>query len=366
MPRPIVPGRNAVFARGIQHRLDALLLFVQALRVGIHALLVMAQRVDGFLQFCLRAFQHLQRFAQAGIVCHAVAQTRRHGIELREARVIRLAQRFDAECSGLQQARGMGQPRMILLHRCPVRSVKSQTFQFVALELQQFALGSHRFGILAQADAAAAQRLPVAIQRGDLFRRAGHARIPIQQRALGIRSQQRLMGMLSVYIEQLVARFAHLLQSGAASVDETARTAAGIQHPAQQAHARIAFQILFAQPVLQLRQRGDIELGGNFCALTAVAHHRRIAAFAERQRQRVDQDGFARAGLAGQHGETRHEVEFQRGDDHEIANGQEFQHDFASATVTSRSRCKEPSNARRGIPRLVEIPARGRPCGTRS
>ena len=61
--------RDAVFARRIHHGLDALLLLAQALRVGIQALLVMAQRIDGLLQFGLRAFQHLQRFAQAGIMC---------------------------------------------------------------------------------------------------------------------------------------------------------------------------------------------------------------------------------------------------------------------------------------------------------
>ena len=142
---------------------------------------------------------------------------------------------------------------MVFLHRSPVRGVKSQTFQFAALELQQFALSGHCFGILGQADAAAAQRLPVVIQRCNLCRCVGHARIPIQQRPLSIRSQQRLMGVLAVYVEQLIARSTHLLQGGTASVDEAARTAAGIQHPPQQAHILIAFQFLFAQPGLQLR-----------------------------------------------------------------------------------------------------------------
>ena len=80
---------------------------MQALRIGVHALLVMAQRIDCFLQLRLGAFQHLQRFAQAGIVRHPVAQTRCHCIELREACVIRLAQRVETERRGLQQARGM-------------------------------------------------------------------------------------------------------------------------------------------------------------------------------------------------------------------------------------------------------------------
>ena len=67
---------NAVFARGIHHILDALLLFMQALRVTIQALLVMAQGIHRFLQLSLRAFQHAQRFTQACIMRQAVAQAR--------------------------------------------------------------------------------------------------------------------------------------------------------------------------------------------------------------------------------------------------------------------------------------------------
>ena len=90
--------------------------------------------------------------------------------------------------------------------------------------------------------------LPIAIQDCDLFRRSRHARISIQQRALRIGTQQRLMRMLSVYIQQLLARFAHLLQRRAAPVDEAARAPPGIQHAAQQTYARVAFHFLFEQP----------------------------------------------------------------------------------------------------------------------
>ena len=48
----------------------------------------------------------------------------------------------------------------------------------------------------------------------------------------------------------------------------------------------------------------DIELGGDLGALAAAAHHARVAAFTERQRQCIDQDRFARAGLAGQRGKS--------------------------------------------------------------
>jgi hypothetical protein len=47
-----------------------------------------------------------------------------------------------------------------------------------------------------------------------------------------------------------------------------------------------------------------VELGADLGARRAFAHHAGVAAVAQRQLQRVDQDGLARAGLAGQHGEA--------------------------------------------------------------
>ena len=49
----------------------------------------------------------------------------------------------------------------------------------------------------------------------------------------------------------------------------------------------------------RLEDRGDLP------ALRAGAHQRRVAARAERERQRIEQNGFAGAGLAGQHASAR-------------------------------------------------------------
>ena len=181
---------------------------------------------------------------------HPIAQAHRQRVELRQTRGVRLTQGLDAECCGLQQARRMGQARIVLLQGIPLRHVKTQAIHLVALKLQRLALGGHRIDIFTQTDAAAAQCLPIVIQGCDLFRSARHARITIQQHTLRIGAHQRLMRVLSVYIQQLIARFAQLLQGGTSSVDEAARTSPGIQHATQQTYTRIAFQLLLAQPCL--------------------------------------------------------------------------------------------------------------------
>ncbi len=58
----------------------------------------------------------------------------------------------------------------------------------------------------------------------------------------------------------------------------------------------------------------------------ALAHDARIAALAEQQRQRVDQDRLAGAGLAGEDGEAGLEFEVERVDDDEVADRERLQH----------------------------------------
>src|SRR5687768_122975 len=69
-----------------------------------------------------------------------------------------------------------------------------------------------------------------------------------------------------------------------------------------------------------LEDRGDLRL------LRAGAHQLIVAAGAERQRQRVEQDGFSRAGLARQHRQPGIEFHAETIDQDDIAYGETRQH----------------------------------------
>ncbi len=62
------------------------------------------------------------------------------------------------------------------------------------------------------------------------------------------------------------------------------------------------------------------EFGADLGFLLAFAHQSRFGALAEHDRQRVDEDRFAGAGLAGQHGEAGLEFQVEPVDDDEIAD----------------------------------------------
>ena len=71
---------------------------------------------------------------------------------------------------------------------------------------------------------------------------------------------------------------------------------------------------------------GDVEGGDHLAVLGALAHQRRVAAGAERQREGVEQDRFAGAGLAGQRGKAGAEIDIQPIDQDDVADGKASQH----------------------------------------
>jgi hypothetical protein len=73
-------------------------------------------------------------------------------------------------------------------------------------------------------------------------------------------------------------------------------------------------------------RRREREVGADVGLGRAFAHHAGVAAPAQRQLQRIDQDRLAGAGLAGEDREAG-ELEFDRVDDDEVADGQCAQHE---------------------------------------
>ena len=69
-----------------------------------------------------------------------------------------------------------------------------------------------------------------------------------------------------------------------------------------------------------------VEGGRDLALLRAVAHEAGVAAAAERQRERIQQDGFARAGFAGQHGEATGEFDIEPFDQDDVTDRQTRQH----------------------------------------
>ena len=122
------------------------------------------------------------------------------------------------------------------------------------------------------------------------------------------------------------ADIAQQLQRHRDAVEIAARAAIAGDDPA---HGELVFGVdgLLGE---HLAQRGgtlaDVERGRELGALGSRAHHLGSALAAGEQRQRVDHDGFAGAGFAGEHRETGAHFEIDEIDDGEVTNLQMGKH----------------------------------------
>ncbi len=76
------------------------------------------------------------------------------------------------------------------------------------------------------------------------------------------------------------------------------------------------------QPQLQRLVAVDAKLGSDIRTRRTLTHRDRICAFAQRQRQRINQYGFSCTGFTCKHGKTWIEIENETLYDDKITNGQ--------------------------------------------
>jgi hypothetical protein len=214
----------------------------------------------------------------------------------------------------------MRQPRLRLRQARPFRGARRKRLELGAAAGQQVALGLDRRGVLHAAIRALESVLPRPPGECDFARQRRKTAVGIEQPALSLRAAERLMRVLPVQIDQKLADGLELRQRRRAAVDVRAASALRIEHTAQQEQP-VFREIVFDEPSPRGRRILQLELGGYFRAVCAKPKLARFEAIAEQQRQRVEQQRFARAGLARQHGEARVEFDLECLDDGEVPNG---------------------------------------------
>jgi hypothetical protein len=108
--------------------------------------------------------------------------------------------------------------------------------------------------------------------------------------------------VLAMDVDQQIAQFAQLSRRGRDAIDVRLGAAGVVDHAAQQRPALVGGQLVFEQP--GGRGIGHGEVGRDVGPGRAFTHDARIAASAQRQLQRVDQDRLAGARLASEDGKA--------------------------------------------------------------
>ena len=269
--------------------------------------------------------QQAGNFLQRRIVARQPGDPGSHAIEIARTGGFAIGQRFERKAGAVDQACGVPQALVFEFESGPFIPGKSQGIEFADLPFELFALAFQRLGTGRGRVQCLPGFTPSPVSRGNLLRQGGQPGVSIEQHPLRVATEQRLMGMLTVDIDQELTNLSHLLGSRRRAVDITARTAAGIEHPAQD-QLVLGSEVVGGQPGDYLRQPADLEGGCDLGPLATGAHDAGIGAVAERQRQRIDQDRLAGPGFPGQRAKTGGKLEFQPIDDDKVANRKVAQH----------------------------------------
>ncbi len=221
----------------------------------------------------------------------------------------------------------MREPRLRLRQRLPLVGRRAEGRELRIARRQRVAFDLTRRGLPPAAVAALDRFAPGAPGSSDFARQGLDAAEGIEQLALRFGPAQRLMRVLAVQVDQAFADVGELGQRRRATVDVRTASSLRIEHAAQQQRSFVG-EILRGEPRAQFRRLVAVELGGDFGSVGARTQLPRLEAIAEQQRQRVEQDRFAGARFAGQHGEAGPELDLECLDDGEIANGKQAKHRF--------------------------------------
>ncbi len=167
-----------------------------------------------------------------------------------------------------------------------------------------------------------APRLP---ERLDLCRLLFEPAEGVEQPAVSGGIDQSALVVLAVDLDQRTAELLEHLHAHRLIVDESARASVGELHAAQD-------QFVLGGNIIGREQRArrmvarDIEHSGHLALLDALPHQRLVAAAAQSQRESIEQDRLAGAGLAGEHGKAVGKIDVEPVDQDDVADRKSGEH----------------------------------------
>jgi hypothetical protein len=286
----------------------------QSVGIELGAAEVGIERVGRILELRLRALQHLEQRCQLGVVGRHPGQQVDRPRGERVGADVAVRHGVEGTARGVDQRLAVRQALVLGVQFVPFIGTGRELVQLADLPSEPLALALQLALLGARAGQRFAGCLPARPQAGQRGRLGAGLRV--QQRSYRGRPGEALPGMLTMDVDQVVGRLVQLRNRGGAAVDPGAAAALGIDRAAQKQRA-VGLEARLVEPAGQ--RCGRVELGADLGSRGAFAHDAGVAAAAERQLQRIDEDGLACAGFAGEHREACIEIELERGHDDEVA-----------------------------------------------
>ena len=164
--------------------------------------------------------------------------------------------------------------------------------------------------------------VPELLQRRDVLFKPGER---VEQPPVGRGIDQRALVVLAVNLDQRRADRFQGLYADRLIVDEGAGAAVGQLHPAQD-HLTGILKAVVAEDHRGRMALWNIEHRGDLALFDAMPDQTSIAASAQRQREGIEQDGFAGAGFAGQHRKATGKLDIEPFDQDDVTDRKTRQH----------------------------------------
>ena len=319
-------GAHAMLARHVVDRGQPVLDALQFVGVDVEPPQVVAQRAGGFVELDAGGLEQAYHVRERGIVRGDGTQPLRQLRDARPERVVGVRQRRHAVVGRGNQLRRVGQARLRGRQVAPFGLGHGERGQLAPAIVQEIALGGRRFRRMRGGIALVGGDAPFAPAVGHFARERREAAEGVDQIALRFRRGERLVRVLAVDGDELLAQLLQLRDGGGAAVDPGAAAALRIEHPPQQHFVAIGREVVLVEPRAHGGDVGDVESCRQFGALGTGAQLPQFEAIAEQQSERIEQYRLAGTRLARQDGESVPELDVELGDDHEVANGKRTQH----------------------------------------
>ena len=184
--------------------------------------------------------------------------------------------------------------------------------------------------------AAALELLDECVPRGEALRHGGGDRcklfVRVEQRALIAGIEQGLVGMLAVDVDEQAAERLQVLEIHGLAVDEGTRPPIRADEPAQRAR-RVVVEPALGEPAESTVVFRHVERHADLRTLRVVANGGGVRSVAQGEPERIDENGFAGARLAGHDVQAAAELDFDFVNDGVVLYADQAQHGLLAATV---------------------------------
>ncbi len=251
-------------------------------RVELQTIQVVPKIAGGFLDLDRGRLQQIAAIGKLGVQLREPANLGGGRPELVFQRGVGLAQELNDPSGGLLKLTKVGQTTLFPLQGLDLRRRDPKILELRDLKSQQVEPLGPFSGRRLEVRQLSTGRVPLAVVRRDLGGQVGVLAVGVQKVPLVTGTEQRLVGVLPVNIDQQVTQAAQLGTGSRPAVDIGARSAFADDQPANDALA-VLIERLRGEPVAGAGTAAQVETGDDLGSLAARSDHGRVGLLAKHQ-----------------------------------------------------------------------------------